>query len=84
MLDGKQLQVPKGVDENGIVEDTYLNYVKAVIAIPEMLDRLIVSIDSMADSIDIMALYAERKGKDEKLISEEDIPDGNDGSNESN
>lgn len=84
MLDRKQLQVPKGVDENGPVEDTYLNYVKAVISIPEMLDRLIMSIDSLADSVDIIALYAERKGKDENLISDEDIPDGNDADNESN
>jgi hypothetical protein len=81
MLDNKKLNVPRGVDEKGIVEDTYALYTKAVIAIPEMLESLIASVDSLADSIDIMALYAERKGKSEGILSDDDL---NDNANQDN
>jgi len=68
-----RLKVP--VDP-AVIIDTAL---KVLLALPEMVKTLVDAIDDLTDTVGVLSLYAERKGKTEGLITETDIPEVKDG-----
>ena len=67
-----QLKMPEGVSSLGPVESITEAYVKAVVAIPEMLEGVLNELATISDSMAILALYAERQGKAGALFTPED------------
>ena len=64
-----KLAVPEGVASTGPVMDIAEAYTRAIIALPEILEDI-------ADSLGMIALVCERKGKAEMLITDEDLEKG--------
>lgn len=73
-----KLVMPEGVSSLGPVQDITEAYVKASIAVPELLVRICDELAGMNDSLSLLALYAERKGLEEKLITQDDLDKGDD------
>jgi hypothetical protein len=64
--DKNRLRVPEGVSSQGAVYDIMEAQAKAMLAIPEYLKAIY-------GELSIIALYYERKGKAEGLITDEDL-----------
>jgi hypothetical protein len=64
-----ELRVPAGVTAQGAVMDIMEAQAKAMIAIPELLNAIL-------GELSVIALYCEKKGKEEGLISDEDLNEG--------
>ena len=77
-LENHQLKMPAGVSATGPVQDVADAYVKAIIAIPELLNIIAGEMQGINDSLSLIALYTERKGLSEKLLSEEDLKEPDD------
>jgi len=65
------LKLPEGVTASGPVMDATEAYLKAVIALPEILLGVLEDLGRIGDALSVIALYAEKKGIDEGLI----VPD---------
>jgi len=64
-----KLKLPEGVSSTGPYMDMTEAYVKAVIAIPAILAEI-------SETLDFFALYIEKKGLSEGVLSPEDIDNG--------
>jgi hypothetical protein len=60
------VNAPEGVSAQGIVEDVAQAYMEAMISLPEILTRI-------SEDLSVIALYFERKGKEEMLFTDEDL-----------
>lgn len=77
-----RLKMPEGVAMTGPVQDLTEAYVKAVVALPEMLNFIAGELQGINDSLSLLSLYLERKGLSEKLFSDEDLKEDGDGKQE--
>lgn len=68
MSEENVLKMPEGVSSAGMVADLTDAYIKAVISLPEIME-------DVADSMAIVALYCQRKGVAEGIMSDEDLED---------
>lgn len=68
-LPNNKLKLPEGVTAQGPVMDLAEAYMKAVVALPEILE-------DMVDAMNMVALYCERKGMQEGIISADDLDKG--------
>jgi hypothetical protein len=64
-----ELRVPAGVTAQGAVMDIMEAQAKAMLAIPEILNAIL-------GELSVIALYYEKKGKAEGLITDEDLDEG--------
>jgi hypothetical protein len=64
-----RLRIPQGVSPQGAVMDIMEAQAKALLAIPELLNAIL-------SEVSVIALYYERKGKAEGLLSDEDLEGG--------
>lgn len=62
----KNLNAPKTPPKSAAAEDITSAYVQAVVSLPEILD-------SIAASLEVLALYFEKRGIEEKRFTEEDL-----------
>lgn len=68
-----KLVMPEGVSSIGPVVDIQEAYVRSVMAIPELLQHVLVELHDISGSIGILALYFEKKGLAEGLIQPMDL-----------
>jgi len=64
-----KLKMPEGVAPSGPVMDLAEAYMRAVVALPEVLEELV----TIADSLYVLAVYAERRGRADGILSDEDL-----------
>jgi hypothetical protein len=67
--DKNRLRVPAGVTPQGAVMDIMEAQAKALLAIPELLNAIL-------GEMSVIALYLEKKGKAEGLLTDEDLEGG--------
>jgi len=67
--DKNRLRIPAGVSPQGAVMDIMEAQAKALLAIPELLNAILAELS-------VIALYCEKKGKIEGLITDEDLEGG--------
>jgi hypothetical protein len=53
-------------------------YVRSVVAIPAMLQAMTEMLNEIAGSLDVLAIYCEKKGVAEGILSNEDLDGGED------
>ena len=68
-----QLKMPEGVSSQGMVADVTEAYVKAVIAIPEILALILEEMTAVSDALSVLAVYAEKKGLSDGILGPDDI-----------
>ena len=68
------LKMPEGVASTGMVADMAEAYMKAVIALPEIMEDI-------ADSMAVIALYCQKKGLNEGILTDDDLEHGDVGEN---
>jgi hypothetical protein len=73
-----KLLMPEGISAVGPVMDVQEAYVRSVMAIPEVLQHILATLMEINDSLGIMALYTEKKGLKEEIITAEDLEGGDD------
>jgi hypothetical protein len=76
------LKAPDGMAPSGMImdmSDMTEAYVKAVIAIPAMLNVLAEGIAELTDTVSVLALYCEKKGLAEGVLAPDDLEDDGDG-----
>ena len=66
-----RLRIPEGVSATGPVADITEAYVRAVIALPEILQDI-------GDSLALIAMYVEKKGLAEGILKNDDVDGGDD------
>jgi len=67
------LQIPKTTPANGTVLDATEAYVKSVMVIPEILSEIHSRLDEIAGALDMIALYAQKRGLIEGVITNEEV-----------
>lgn len=60
------------------VEDLGLQYMQATVSMEKHVARLVEIMENVDSHLSILALYLERKGISENLISEDDVDSGDD------
>lgn len=76
------LKSPEGVAPSGMImdmSDMTEAYVKAVIAVPDLLNMIVEGIAELTDTVSVLALYCEKKGLSEGILSPDDIEGDGDG-----
>ena len=70
-----ELKLPAGLSPEEITAASNLteNYVKAVMVLPDILTEMLNILQEINGSLGVMALYAEKKGLKDGLITDEDL-----------
>jgi len=68
-----ELKGPKVPDAIRQPQDAAEAYVKAMVAVPVMLAQLTEEVQRLADAMEMVSLYCERKGVADGLLSTEDL-----------
>jgi hypothetical protein len=71
-----KLKMPEGVGPTGAYADMTEAYVKSVVAIPAMLGAMIETLEEISGALGMLALYLEKKGLAEGVISNDDLDEG--------
>jgi hypothetical protein len=68
-----RLTMPSGVAPTGPVKDLAEAYMQAIVSIPLMIENLERSVNELTDAVGVLALYFQRKGISEGLMSAEEM-----------
>lgn len=71
--DPHELKIPKGISPVGPVQDMAEAYMKSIIALPEYLHAIMDELSGINDSLELLALYIEKKGLAEGTLTNEDL-----------
>ena len=73
-----KLKIPEGVSSTGPFVDMQEAYVKSVVAIPAVLQVIVEILNEIADSLNLLSIYLEKKGIAEGTFTNEDLDENPD------